>query len=287
MRKTKNAISMFLLKGVTFLMILLLSISFVYILGWILVQSFNTPLGFMKKPFSFVNLSDLSFDSYIKAFTLNAQRTSFLEMLLNSLILVGIDVFMGALFLPPLCGYILARYEFPGKNLMISIIIITATIPTIGATPITYSLITKMGLLDSFLAIFVMSLNCFGFGLVIMMNYFKGLHGELMEAAALDGAGRMQTYIRVMFPQAKGLLGVNVILQFIGTWNDYMRPYLYLPSHPTLALGMDLVRATVVQQGQDYPTLFAYMIFMVGVVTILYIIFNKQISTNLYTSALK
>jgi multiple sugar transport system permease protein len=120
-----------------------------------------------------------------------------------------------------------------------------------------------------------------------MMNYFGGLNKELMEAASLDGAGRIRTYISIMFPQAWPLLFCNMVLGIIGTWNNYMTTYLYLPSYPTVAVGLQEISVELVTYGNNYPVLFAIMMYTILFTVTIYAIFSKQITERMVTSGLK
>lgn len=75
------------------------------------------------------------------------------------------------------------------------------------------------------------------------------------------------------------MLIILYILSFIGTWNDFMTPYLYLPSHPTLATGIQRLSAQIssgnAQYVNDYPKLFAAMLVTILPVMILFIAFQK------------
>jgi ABC-type glycerol-3-phosphate transport system permease component len=108
-----------------------------------------------------------------------------------------------------------------------------------------------------------------------------------MEAAALDGAGRIRTYVSIMFPQAWPLLFCNMVLGIIGTWNNYMTTYLYLPSYPTVAVGLQEISVELVTYGNNYPVLFAIMMYTILFTVTIYAIFSKQITERMVTSGLK
>ena len=118
----------------------------------------------------------------------------------------------------------------------------------------------------------------------MMIIYIAGLQAvpeELNEAAKIDGAGNWRIFLTIYVPQAGGMLIILYILSFIGTWNDFMTPYLYLPSHPTLATGIQRLSAQIsggnAQYVNDYPKLFAAMLVTILPVMILFIAFQKRI----------
>jgi ABC-type glycerol-3-phosphate transport system permease component len=263
--------------------LLLYTLSYLYMAGWMLMHSFNEAAEFAANPFG---LPKFTTENIIKAMSVTVKKVNIFGMTFNTLKLVAINSIM-SLILPPLTGYVFARFDFKLKKPMIAIILITVTIPMVGGTPITYETFAKLNLIDNYFAIVIMDCGGIGFGTIIMMNYFGGLNKELMEAASLDGAGRIRTYISIMFPQAWPLLFCNMVLGIIGTWNNYMTTYLYLPSYPTVAVGLQEISVELVTYGNNYPVLFAIMMYTILFTVTIYAIFSKQITERMVTSGLK
>ena len=259
------------------------ALTYGYMVVWMGLNSFNKAARFVAKPFS---LPSFTAENIKTALGVTVKGYNIIGMTFNTFKLVVINSVM-ALILPPLTGYVFARFNFKLKKPIISIILITVTIPMIGGTPITYQTFAKLNLIDSYFAIILMDCGGIGFGTIIMMNYFGGLNKELMEAASLDGAGRLRTYVSIMFPQAWPILSCNMVLSIIGTWNNYMTTYLYLPSYPNVAYGLQQISVELVTYGNNYPALFAIMMYTLLFTMGLYAAFSKQITERMVTSGLK
>lgn len=263
--------------------LLFYALSYLYMVGWMLLNSFNEAAEFASRPFG---LPKFTTENIITAMSVKVKKTNIFGMTFNTFKLITINAIM-SLILPPLTGYVFARFDFKLKKPIIAFILITVTIPMVGGTPITYETFAKLNLIDNYLAIIIMDCGGISFGTIIMMNYFGGLNKELMEAASLDGAGRMRTYVSVMFPQAWPLLFCQMVLGVISAWNNYMTTYLYLPSYPTVAVGLQEISVELVTYGNNYPVLFAIMIYTILFTVTIYAIFSKQITERMVTSGLK
>lgn len=259
------------------------TLTYLYMVFWMLINSFNEAAAFMENPFG---LPKFTFENIKTALSIKVKKHNIVGMTFNTLKLITIGAIM-SLILPPITGYVFARFNFKFKKIIITIILITVTIPMIGGTPITYQTFAKLNLIDNYFAIIIMDCGGIGFGTIIMMNYFGGLNRELMEAASLDGAGRLRTYVSIMFPQAWPLLFCQMILGVIAAWNNYMTTYLYLPSYPTVAVGLQEISVELVTYGSNYPALFAIMIYTIAFTVTIYAIFSKQITERMVTSGLK
>ena len=94
----------------------------------------------------------------------------------------------------------------------------------------------------------------------------------------MDGAGYWRTFLQILTPQAANLIAAQWVMGFIGTWNDFSGPYLFLPSHPTLGVGVKEI-SDKIDLGYSYPELFATIVLMLIPTLILYFSFQKKIMT--------
>ena len=102
----------------------------------------------------------------------------------------------------------------------------------------------------------------------------------------LDGAGNLRVFFSIMYPQALPLIVSMAILNVIGLWNDYMTPYLFLNSKPTVALGVYSIQTRAEQSGA-MPQAFAAMTFMTVFVLAIYAGFSKTIMSSMSVGGLK
>jgi ABC-type glycerol-3-phosphate transport system permease component len=139
-------------------------------------------------------------------------------------------------------GYVLGRFQFPGKKLIIVLFAITVFLPE-GYTIIpVFELINKLGLANTLAGV---TLAQAGGGHVVMVllfaGYFAQLPKELEEAAVVDGAGFFRVFWQIMLPLAKPIVATTIILQFMHSWNAFLQPLVLTLSRPdlrTLAVGI-------------------------------------------------
>ncbi len=264
------------------------ALSFIYMLLWMFVNSFRTGASFNDSPFKIFDFSNATFENYQTAFAkkIGRSKTTVFIAVGNSLLQMVPPLILGC-FLPSITGFVGAKYRFVGKELITTLVIISMTIPSISATTSTYKFINDIGLYDSFFSVYLMNASGLGFGFLLYRNFFAAIPWEYAEAAYIDGAGNWTIYLKIFLPQAVPLLVSTAIMGVIGYWNDYSTPYLYLPSHPTIAVFVDTIYTTFVKQGADYPKIFAVMSFSTAVTLIIYAAFSKTIMTSMSAGGIK
>ena len=113
-------------------------------------------------------------------------------------------------------------------------------------------------------------------GFLMYYSAFRNISRTYSEAAMMDGAGYWRIFLQILVPQAKNLVAAQWVMGFIGTWNDFAGPYLFLPSHPTLGVGVKEI-SDKVDLGHSYPELFANIVLMLIPMLVLYFAFQKKI----------
>ncbi len=139
-------------------------------------------------------------------------------------------------------GYVLGRYRFPGRRIVIGIFVATVFLPK-GYTIIPiFELIRALGL-DSTLAgvILAQSGGAHVIFILLFAGYFGQMPKELEEAAIVDGAGFLRVFFQILLPLAKPVMATVVIMQLIASWNDFLLPLVLTLARPelrTLSVGM-------------------------------------------------
>jgi raffinose/stachyose/melibiose transport system permease protein len=141
-----------------------------------------------------------------------------------------------------LMGYVLGRYQFPGKKIVIVVFALTIFLPE-GYTIIpVVELLQRLHLTNTLGGV---TLAQSGGAHVVMVllfaGYFAQLPKELEEAAVIDGASFFRVFLEVMLPLAKPVVATTIILQFMSSWNAFLQPLVLTLSRPdlrTLAVGM-------------------------------------------------
>ena len=270
---------------ICFIIMGVFALSYIMILINMIFGSFRTTTAFSQKPFNFFDISLNAIKrNYTKAFTYKVGgHTPMPKMILNSLIYVG-GIVVLSVTIPAISGYITAKYDFKIKKLITSIVIITLVVPTIGSVTMTYRLMESLHLLNTFQGVFLMSAGGFGFSFLLFRNFFSAIPWEYAEAAFIDGASDFRVFITIMFPQATSILLSLGVMNFIGCWNDYYTPYLFLNDYPTVAYGLAAITS---KYEASVPVVFAALSFSTIVMLVLYMMFSKTIMESMSAGGLK
>ncbi len=220
---------------VTTAILLPLGFGWIYPFLWMLSAGFKTN----QEIFSGLSLipADPQFDNFSRAWTDARIGRYFLNttiVTIGSIALVVISVSM--------IGYVLGRYSFPGKRLVIILFALTIFLPE-GYTIIPiFELVTKLGLANSLLGVTLAQSGGANVVMVLLFaGYFAHLPKELEEAAVLDGAGFFRVFWQIMLPLAKPVIATTIILQFMNSWNAFLQPLVLTLARPdlrTLAVGI-------------------------------------------------
>ncbi|SRR6266540_587008 len=177
------------------------------------------------------------------------------------------------LFFCSLAAYAFARMRFPGKDLIFAFIIASMAIP--GAVTLIpgYVFYARLGWVNTYLPLIVPKLVV-PFGIFMLTQFFKSIPRELEEAAYMDGASRFRTYWNVAIPLSRPALITLAIIQFQGSWNDFMGPLLYLrdPKLLTLTVGLNFFKT---QYAVEWNKILVGSMFNAIPILILFFLFNK------------
>lgn len=206
----------------------------------------------------------------------------------NSALVVVVSLGL-ILSLGAMASYALTRFRFRGAQLLLNGFISGMMFPIfLGIVPL-FLLMSQWGLSDTFhgliLAYVAYSLP---FTIFVLAGFFRSLPEELAEASMLDGCGRFGTFWRVMMPLAKPGLAVAAVFNFIGLWNEYPLALVLMtePSRRTLPVGIAAM-AMRQQYGADWGALFAGLVIVMIPTIVVYIFFQRHISSGLTAGALK
>lgn len=208
----------------------------VYPFLWLVSASFKGPLEIFRKGLDLMP-DAFQFGNYVRAWT----NGGFSVYMLNTII-VTIGTVALVIFHTSLSGYVIGRYRFVGRNLIVGLLAATFVIP-IGFIIIPVVDLTRnLGLLNSPLGI-ILALGGGGQAAAILLyaGFFGRIPKEVEEAAIMDGAGFFRIFFKVMLPLAGPVTATISVLAFLAAWNSFLVPLVFtfgVPSQRTLAVGM-------------------------------------------------
>ncbi|HTE83924.1 MAG TPA: carbohydrate ABC transporter permease [Dehalococcoidia bacterium] len=213
----------------------LIGFVWVYPFLWTISVAFKTQLGAFSAGASLIP-HPIELGNFARAWVVAGFGMLFLNTVLYASGATLIELIKSAM-----CGYVLARYEFPGRTLLYRLVIATLFVPIATVIIPQFLLVERLGLLNTRAGV-ILALSGGAGALYVLLftNFFKSVPQELFDAASLDGASFPQTF-RLILPLARPIIAVVVIFQFIQAWNDFNVPLVYTigqPSLQNLAVGM-------------------------------------------------
>ncbi|MFM7364553.1 MAG: carbohydrate ABC transporter permease [Cuspidothrix sp.] len=266
------------LKNGNLLSLLVLLVGVVVILAPLVVV-FLTSLG-GEGTTTGVAINNWTFINYVRAW----EQGRFLLAFANST-LVAIAVTAFQIFTSALAGYALARLKFWGRQGLLLVMVATLVIP-FQLLVIPIFLVLKWGhLINTYWAL-ILPTAANGFGIFLVRQYFQTIPVELEEAAAIDGANRLQILWQIMLPLARPALVTLFLFTFIGEWNDLFKPLVFT-TKPELRT-VQLALAEFQQQfTNNWPLMMAAVTIATIPVMVLFLIGQKQFIQGIATTGIK
>ncbi|MBQ8658243.1 MAG: carbohydrate ABC transporter permease [Clostridia bacterium] len=271
-------------------------LSFVWALSWCVTSSFKGLIDFTLNPVSLPETWKWS--NYKEAFSKFSMlaptqdgtmvRYGIAPMLLYSFLYAAGTTFV-LMVLITMCAYVISRYKFFGKEFIYTLGIVLMVIPIIGAGPADMRLNRLLGRYNNLLFVILTPSGTVFSGYQFLMIYsaFKGLSSSYAEAAEIDGAGHWRIFVEIMLPMVLPTVATFFILNFIGYWNGYGTFLIYLPSYPSLSLGIfDFESRSSVEGVPATVVMACYVIVMIPTAT-LYLCSQKLITAKFIVGGLK
>jgi len=204
-------------------------------------------------------------------------------------IFVTISTLLLQLFLGAMASYSLAKYRFPGQNLLYYGFLAGLMFPIfLGLVPL-FFLVKHLGLLDTHLGI-ILVYAAFGipFTVFVLTAFFRTIPTTIMEAGIMDGCGHFSLFLRIMLPLAKPGLTTVGIFTFISIWNEYILALVLLSSSHLRTLPLGIAVLQFVQFYEvDFGALFAGLVIVMLPTLICYIVLQDQITKGITVGAVK
>jgi len=267
-----------------YLVIALVGIILLYPIIWMFFAAFKTN----DEIYGSIRLLPAEFS--LKHFTEGWQGTgkiTYTQFFINTFILVLPTTFL-TIISSALVAYGFARFRFPGKKVLFGILIATLMLPNSVIIIPRYALYNKFSWVNTYMPFYAPAvLACYPFFTYMLIQFLRGLPGELDESAYMDGCGTLRTFTQVLLPLMKPALFSAGLFQFLWTYNDYFNSLIFINSVKkfpiSLALRMSLDAESVVQWGKVMAMAFVAVL----PVMILFFAAQKYFVEGIATSGLK
>ena len=284
--------------GLAHVLLLLLGILFVLPFAWQLTTSlqpdedrFRLPPALVPAP-QFVDDwvtrvigADLvyqpTFEHYLKGTT----RVPVLLFFRNT-VLVCLLTVIGTVLSSSLVAYGFAILRWPGRDLVFFVMLATVMLPP-QVTMIPVFLIWKqLGLINTYAPLVVPAFLGAPFFIFLFRQFYLTIPSDLVDSARVDGASELKIWATVVMPLSVPVIAVTCLFSFLGAWNDFLGPLIYLADQGrfTLSLGLAMFRT---QYGSEYGQMMAVATLMVVPIIILFFFAQKTFIQGIKTTGLK
>lgn len=267
----------------SYAVLILLTVVFVAPLLWMISTSFKTNLESTQLPPHWIP-GDFTTESYSTIFKTGESQTPVLRWFLNSLVAATAHTIL-VLVTASMAAYALARMNFRGRNVLFATIIATLFIPQFIFLMPNYLIVDAFGWLDTLLAVIVPG-AAGAFGVFFLRQFFLSMPPELEEAALIDGASRLQIFLRIILPLSRAPLATLAVLSFLNNWNDFLWPVyvLFSPERLTLQPGLSILQNAYTT---DYAVIMAGGVVASIPVLLVFILAQKYVIQGVSRSGLK
>ena len=222
------------------------------------------------RPFRWIP-ETLHFENFIQAWT----AFPFALYLRNTIIITVLNG-IGAVLTCSLVGYALGRMRFPARSLFFGCLIATMLLPTQVTFVSEFLIWWKLGFVNTWVPLIAPGWMAAGASKVFLFRqFFRTLPPALEDAAKIDGASPFGCYWRIALPLSKPVIGVVALFEFVGKWNSFVQPLIYLkdPKLYTLNVGLNMFKDAYAQEFSSMPNMHWFMAIATLIVLPVLIIF--------------
>lgn len=266
-----------------FLVIAVISVVVLYPLLWMVSSSFKPEPDI----FRYMGLLPrrVTIDNYIQGWS--SGEASFGLYFQNSLVMVVLAT-AGNLFACTLTAYAFARMNFRFKRVLFAIMLSTIMLPPHAVMITQYIFYFQLGVADSFLPIILPKfLALDSFFIFLIVQFMRGIPGELDQAARVDGCNSFDIFWRIILPLSQPALVTTGIFTFLWTWNDFFTQLVYLTSPALQTVSLALRRYVDADSLPSYGQMMAMSTLSILPIMVLFAMSQRLLIEGISTSGLK
>lgn len=246
---------------------------------WMYISSFKTPKEILQP-----SITWLPKTFYTAGYVETWQEATILQGYGNSLLIAGVTTIL-AVFTSAVCGYVFAKKEFAGKNLLFIFVLSTIMVPFFMLFIPSFVLYFKLGLKNTYLGLILPGVFT-PFGILITRQFLHSVPNELLDAARADGAGDIRILWHIIIPLSRSVLSAIAILSFLGTFNDFLWPLVMIDDRHMFTLPL-VLRLITGRQATREDQVLAAAVMSITPILIFFIIFQRHIIRGIALTGLK
>ena len=211
-------------------------------------------------------------------------RVYFWQYVLNSTFLASVSTCI-QLFFSSLAGYALAKFNFSGKKYLMGFMLGSMMIPSVLLLAPVYQMAVSMGLVDKVWGIIVPGMVS-AYGIFLFRQACVSIPNELIDAGRIDGCSEFGIYYRLVMPLVRPMAAAFCLVSFVGNWNSFFMPSVFLHSQDKLTLPVAL-QLYVSQYQNDYGVFLTGTLLAMLPPSILFLALQKEFISGLTSGAVK
>ncbi len=184
-----------------------------------------------------------------------------------------------------MAGYVLAKKKFYGRAIIFSLIVCAMALPK---QVILIPLLKEMSALHLHDTLWAVILPTVGwpFGVFLMKQFSEGIPNEMLEAARIDGAGEVRTFVQIILPMVKPGIGALAIFTFITAWNDYFMQLIMLTRNTSLTISLGIANLQA-EMATDFGLIMAGAAVAAIPILTVFLMFQKYFTQGITMGAVK
>ena len=233
--------------------------------------------------------SKFLWDNFPKAVTYGSKELGYIPFLLyaRNTLMVTLLCVAGSVCSNAVVAYAFARLRWPGRDFFFAVTLATMMVPFPVLMVPTFGLFKWLGWVGSFRPLWVPAFFGSAFSIFLLRQFFRTIPMELSEAAKIDGCSEVRIFTDILLPLAKPALAVVALFTFMGTWNDFMGPMIYLSEQETFTLSLGLQAYQSQHGGTQWNLLMAAATVVILPVIVVFFFAQKMFIQGIATSGLK
>lgn len=308
MEKRRKKISPY--RVISMIVLVILAILFTFPLYWIITGSFKTAVSINATTPDWIP-KELVLDNFKKLFS--RQTAPLFELAIpfssaftetgNPIIFLSgpavpaavrwlvNTVFMALMAMLLTCitasmaGYALAKKRFRGRLVLFTLIVCAMALPK---QVILIPLLREMSSLKLYNTIWAVIFPTVGwpFGVFLMKQFSESIPREMLEAARIDGAGEVKTFLDIVLPMVKPGIGALAIFTFINSWNDYFMQLIMLSSSSKLTISLGIAKLQA-ENATDFGLIMAGAVLAAAPILIVFLALQRYFTQGITMGAVK
>ena len=258
------------------------------LLVWAFSTSLKDPIEFRLNPVYFPKTITWNYETVFNMYKYPIENgeVGMARMFINSFA-YAIGCAITSAITPFIAAYLCVRYKYGFSKIIYGIVIVTMTLPIVGSLPSEILIAEALGLYGKIWGLWIMKANFLGMYFLVFHAVISKLPMAYSEAAKIDGAGNVSILVKIILPLCRNTIFTVMLINFIGFWNDYSIPLIYLPKYPTIAMGMEYMGRTNINSMSSIPMrMTASMLMLIPILT-LFLIFHRRLIGNLAVGGIK